>query len=48
MTLAHYIVNRKRDAGEALDVMVAKRPVVMRKVGSYPVILRIVEEQGVK
>ena len=45
MTLSHYIVNRHVDVNAALDLMVSKRPVVMRKVGKYPVILRILELQ---
>mmetsp|Transcript_61139 Transcript_61139/g.167571 ORF Transcript_61139/g.167571 Transcript_61139/m.167571 type:complete len:324 (+) Transcript_61139:106-1077(+) len=45
MTLSHYIVNRGKEAGAAVEMMVEKRPVVMRKVAKYPVILRIVAEQ---
>jgi len=44
MTLSHYLVNKRMDVDEALDLMVAKRHVVMRKVGKYPVILRILRE----
>eukprot|EP00619_Florenciella_sp_RCC1007_P016146 CAMPEP_0205943694 /NCGR_PEP_ID=MMETSP1325-20131115/61192_1 /ASSEMBLY_ACC=CAM_ASM_000708 /TAXON_ID=236786 /ORGANISM="Florenciella sp., Strain RCC1007" /LENGTH=57 /DNA_ID=CAMNT_0053314537 /DNA_START=13 /DNA_END=186 /DNA_ORIENTATION=- len=44
MTLSHYLVNKRMDVDEALDLMVAKRHVVMREVGKYPVILRILRE----